>query len=43
MQQHHLNLGNPTRPSRTERALDYITALAIGVGLACVLVAWWSS
>jgi hypothetical protein len=32
----------PMKPS-TETLLDYLTALAIGVGLACLLVAWWSS
>ena len=28
---------------RTETLLDYLTAIAIGVGLAALLVAWWSS
>lgn len=28
---------------RAEAALDLLTALAIGVGLAALLVAWWSS
>jgi hypothetical protein len=27
----------------TETLLDYFTALAIGTGLAALLVAWWSS
>lgn len=26
-----------------ETLLDYLTAVAIGVGLAALLVAWWSS
>jgi hypothetical protein len=29
--------------ARSEAALDFLTALAIGVGLAVLLVAWWSS
>ena len=29
--------------ARAEAAFDYLTALAIGVGLAVLLVAWWSS
>ena len=28
---------------RAEACLDYLLALAIGVGLATLLVAWWSS
>ena len=28
---------------RTETLLDYLTAISIGVGLAVLLVAWWSS
>lgn len=28
---------------RTEALLDYLTAIAIGCGLAALLVAWWSS
>ena len=27
----------------TETLLDYLTAIAIGIGLAALLVAWWSS
>jgi len=27
----------------TETLLDYLTALAIGVGMAALLVAWWSA
>jgi hypothetical protein len=29
--------------ARAEAALDLLTALAIGVGLAVLLVAWWSA
>jgi uncharacterized membrane protein YgaE (UPF0421/DUF939 family) len=29
--------------SRAEAALDLLLALVIGVGLACLLAAWWSS
>jgi hypothetical protein len=29
--------------ARAEAALDLITALIIGVGLAALLVAWWSA
>jgi hypothetical protein len=29
--------------STIETILDYLTAIAIGVGLAVLLVAWWSS
>jgi hypothetical protein len=32
----------PMKP-QTETILDYLTALAIGVGLAALLVAWWSA
>lgn len=36
-----------TKPSSDDNllyiVLDYLTALAIGVGLAFLLVAWWSS
>jgi len=28
---------------RAEAALDYLLCLVIGVGLAALLVAWWSS
>lgn len=28
---------------RAEAAFDYLLCLAIGVGLAALLVAWWSS
>jgi hypothetical protein len=29
--------------ARAEAALDLITALVIGTGMAALLVAWWSS
>jgi hypothetical protein len=29
--------------ARAEAALDLITALVIGIGMAALLVAWWSS
>jgi hypothetical protein len=29
--------------ARAEAALDLIAALAIGIGMAALLVAWWSS
>jgi hypothetical protein len=32
----------PMKPS-TETLLDYLTAIAIGVGMAALLVAWWSA
>lgn len=28
---------------RAQAALDYVTVLAIGVGLAAALVKWWTS
>jgi hypothetical protein len=28
---------------QTETLLDYLTAIAIGVGMAALLVAWWSA
>jgi len=28
---------------QTETLLDYFTAIAIGVGMAALLVAWWSA
>jgi hypothetical protein len=32
----------PMKP-QTETLLDYLTAIAIGVGMAALLVAWWSA
>jgi hypothetical protein len=32
----------PMKP-QTETLLDYLTAIAIGVGMAALLVAWWST
>lgn len=28
---------------RAEAALDYLTALAIGLGLSAALIQWWSA
>jgi hypothetical protein len=28
---------------RADAALDFVVAIAIGIGLALLLVAWWSS
>jgi hypothetical protein len=28
---------------RAEATLNYVLAIAIGIGLACLLIAWWSS
>jgi multisubunit Na+/H+ antiporter MnhC subunit len=28
---------------QTETLLDYLTALVIGIGMAALLVAWWSA
>jgi hypothetical protein len=36
--ENHRKLGK-----RAEAALDYLLCLAIGVGLAALLVAWWSA
>jgi hypothetical protein len=36
--ENHRKLGK-----RAEAAFDYLLCLAIGVGLAALLVAWWSS
>jgi hypothetical protein len=36
--EHHRKLSK-----RAEAALDYLLCLVIGVGLAALLVAWWSS
>jgi hypothetical protein len=40
---HYPEIKNARLTSRAEAALDLLTALAIGVGLAVLLVAWWSS
>jgi hypothetical protein len=29
--------------ARTEAAMGFLLAIAIGVGMACLLVAWWSA
>jgi hypothetical protein len=42
--QHAMTAANHRKLSkRAEAALDYLLCLAIGVGLATLLVAWWSS
>jgi hypothetical protein len=44
---HLVNFKNPltkeTMKPQTETLLDYLTAIAIGVGMAALLVAWWSA
>jgi hypothetical protein len=34
---------NARLTARAEAALDFLTALAIGISLAVLLVAWWSA
>jgi hypothetical protein len=42
--QHAMTVENHRKLSkRAESAYDYLLCLAIGVGLAALLVAWWSS
>jgi hypothetical protein len=42
--QHAFTVENHRKLSkRAEAAFDYLLCLAIGVGLAALLVAWWSS
>ena len=36
-------VGHPEVMSRTESVAGVLLAIAIGVGMACLLVAWWSS
>jgi hypothetical protein len=43
MKQYRQHYKTDNAPSRTEAALGFILALVIGVGLAWLLVAWWSS
>ena len=31
------------KPTRFEKFLDYATAVLIGLGLAGLLISWWSS
>lgn len=33
----------PQRETMAERIAGYVLAVAIGIGLAALLVAWWSS
>ena len=37
------DIGHAESESPTEIALGYVLAFAIGVGMAMLLVAWWSS
>ena len=39
----HYQVKNARLHARAEAAFDFLVALAIGVGLAALLVAWWSS
>jgi hypothetical protein len=43
MKQYRQHYKTERLSSRTEAALGFILALVIGVGLAWLLVAWWSS
>jgi hypothetical protein len=38
-----LNTGNDMKPENEDFIMDCLTAAFIGVGLAVLLVAWWSS
>ena len=40
---HYPEVKNAKLNARAQAALDLLTALAIGVGLAVLLVAWWSA
>ena len=40
---HYPEVKNAKLHARAEAALDLLTVLAIGVGLAVLLVAWWSA
>jgi hypothetical protein len=40
---HYPEVKSARLTARAEAALDLLTALAIGVGLAALLVAWWSA
>ena len=40
---HYLEVKNARLTARAEAALDLLTALAIGISLAALLVAWWSA
>jgi hypothetical protein len=40
---HYPEVKNARLNSRADAALDLLTALAIGISLAALLVAWWSA
>jgi hypothetical protein len=40
---HYPEVKNARLNSRAEAGLDLLTALAIGISLAALLVAWWSA
>jgi hypothetical protein len=40
---HYPEVKNARLNSRAEAALDLLTALAIGISFAALLVAWWSA
>jgi len=40
---HHYQIRAAKMHSRAEAAYDFLVALVIGVGIAALLVAWWSS
>jgi hypothetical protein len=40
---HYPEVKNAKLHARAEAALDFIIAIAIGAGLAFLLVAWWSA
>ncbi len=39
----HYEVEQARRIRRAEAALDFLTIILIGVGMATLLVAWWSS
>jgi hypothetical protein len=40
---HYPEVKNAKLNARADAAFDFLTALAIGFGLAVLLVAWWSA
>jgi hypothetical protein len=40
---HYPEVKNAKLTARAEAALDLLTALAIGISFAALLVAWWSA
>jgi hypothetical protein len=40
---HYPEVKNAKLTARAEAGLDLLTALAIGISLAALLVAWWST